>query len=100
MTTMINKHGEATSLTKAAALAKAGHNARYRHGQWFAWQHKSGEWYVGKIGHLATLEDAVLNVVANSKVYLIGGGGPLSMVFSRMNSGVLRIWEKNARLGY
>lgn len=42
--TKINRHGELTRSTKDAAFRFAEKAARYKHGEWFVWMHKSGEW--------------------------------------------------------
>lgn len=94
-TTKINSLGDQTALTYSAAMESAKHKARYRHGEWFVWQHKAGEWYASNKAHAASIEDAALNVDPTSKVYLIGGGGPLSMVFTRFGADIIQMWERN-----
>lgn len=95
-----NAHGETTVMTKAAALKKAEHNARYRHGTWFVWMHKSGEWYCGKQTHADTLEDAALNVKEGSKVYYTPAAAPGSPVtFSIVGAGIIQMWANNAKAG-
>lgn len=96
--TKTNRHGEKTSLTHAAALTSARRNAKYRHGEWFAWQHTSGEWYVSSTSHVASLEDAELNVIPGSKIYAIGGGGRHSMVFFRWSAAIIKNWISNAKI--
>lgn len=94
-----NNHGEATTLDHSAALARAKHCARYQHGEWFAWQHKSGEWYVAKRSSAVQVEDAELNVAPASRVYLVGGGGPLSMTFTRFSASIVQVWAKSLGVG-
>jgi hypothetical protein len=96
--TKTNAHGEQTVLTQAAAMKQAEDNARFWHGEWFVWMHKSGEWYTAKKSNVPSLEDAELNVKAGSKVYLIGGGGPHSMTFSRYGADILKLWARNAKI--
>jgi hypothetical protein len=95
MNTIQNAHGETTSLTKSTALDKAKHYARYRHGDWFVWQHKSGEWYVGRRTNAVQVQDAADNVKPESKVYSIGGGGPHSMTFVRYGSNIVQMWARS-----
>lgn len=100
MNTKTNRHGETTVMTKAHAMQQAEHKARFKHGEWFVWMHKSGEWYASPRANASLVEDAALNVDRGSKVYLIGGGGPHSMVFNRFGADILDLWERNAAIGY
>jgi len=93
----LNAHGEITNLTLPLALNQAKHNVRYKHGEWFVWMHKSGEWYCSNRRNVSVVEDAELNFKRGTKVYFIGEG--YSDHFTTCNANIIIMWSRNVRIG-
>lgn len=82
-------------MTKSDALNLAEHNARYKHGQWFAWEDRRGEWHASGM-MTEPLKAVACEVKPNSRIYCIGGGGKNSMVFHRYGCSLVDLFLRNS----
>jgi hypothetical protein len=62
------------------------------------WEDCEGEFHAFKMDDKSVI-DANGKVKPDSKVFLIGGGGPHSMVFHRFGASIIRMWARNAEAG-